>query len=185
MSTEKIYIVWIKGRYLQFGLGFILLGLISACATQPLEPSSQPTIIDVIAKSASFPKVIRNNQTYILGAQSQIYVDDVLITDKRSKLELTMTDGLTLHLGPNTHFVLHQYDSAPQSSADLTMSSGSIKVSNRDMRSLEIRTPIAALKSNDGDFWCGFETSDTTLDIALLSGSGMAVSNQHGSTELT
>jgi hypothetical protein len=65
------------------------------------------------------------------------------------------------------------------------MSSGSIKVSNRDIRSLEIRTPIAALKSNDGDFWCRFETSDTTLDIALLSGSGMAVSNQHGSTELT
>ena len=158
--------------------------MIMGCTSQLPVTGANQTVIGIVTQSSGFPEVIRNNQNYILGVQSRIYSEDVLITDKRSKLLINMSDGATFKLGPMTHFALRRYDEDVTFAADLTMSSGSIQVANHANRRLEIKTPIAELLTSGGEFWFGFGFSENTLDIALLEGSGVTVSNQHGSTDL-
>ncbi len=169
----------------------LLLALfLFGCQPQRVTPS-QPTQIGQVTSADGYPEVIRKNRKYILDTQSKIYTDDVLNTDKRSKVLITMADGSTFALGPDTHFVLHRYDLKPDetvSEADMTITSGSLKAnltSTEPRSGFEIRTPVAIINTTGGAFWSGFSFADNTLDIAMLDGKRLVIRNSHGSTQLS
>lgn len=173
-----------RGAFLLMAL--VLIGCQSEPATKP-----QPVLIGQVTSANGYPEVIRNNRTYILDTQSRIYTNDVLNTDERSKVLITMSDGSTFTLGPDTHFVLHRYDlnqDKTVSGADMTITSGSLKanLSTPESRSnFEIRTPVAIINTPGAEFWGGFSFAENTLDIAMFDGKGVVIRNSHGSTQLS
>tara|TARA_R110002072_G_scaffold89232_4_gene199890 strand:- start:13030 stop:13713 length:684 start_codon:yes stop_codon:yes gene_type:complete len=180
-----------NGKFLARGIIALLLLLLASCESQP---NAEPlTVIGIVAKSSGYPEVTRKNRTYILAAQSRIYAEDILRTDKDSRLILNMRDDSTFALGPNSHFVLHRYDidaslSAPV--AQMSLTSGSVRTKTARIMSatrprFEIRTPLAVIGVRGTDFWSGYLFGNNTLDVAMVSGKGVYVQNQHGSVELT
>lgn len=169
---------------------FISLVSLTGCAT-PSAPTGAPVILGYVTASEGYPELTRKNQKYILAAQSRIYADDVLITDKDAKLILTMLDGSTFNLGPGTHFVLHHYRLSEQTQledADITISSGSIQTvlaPSELRRRVEIRTPLAKVSTSNGSFVSAYFLNENTLDVALLTGDYLLVKNDHGGREIT
>lgn len=173
----------------------VILILLSGCASTPDAQQGEPPsiVIGIVTRSTGYPEVTRNNRTYILASQSRIYAEDIIRTDKASRLILTMKDDTTFALGPNSHFVLHRYDidgslNAPV--AQMSFTSGSIRTKTaRIMKAaqpqFEIRTPLAVIGVRGTDFWSGYLFGTNTLDVAMLSGKGIYVQNQHGSVDLT
>lgn len=164
----------------------------SGCQTQTQTPTIQtkPQVIGQVTHSTGYPEVIRKNQTYILAAQSRIYLDDILNTDEKSKVHIAMTDGSSFTLGPETHFVFHHYDldaNGDVIDGDMTITSGSLKAkieAPASRSNIEIKTPQGTIQSVGAEFWSGFSFADNTLDIAMFGGQRMIISNDHGSIQL-
>lgn len=165
--------------------------MMTACEVQPNEGASLTTI-GIVTRSVGYPEVTRKNRTYILAAQSRIYPEDILRTDKNSRLLITMNDGTTFALGPNSHFVIHRYSfdeklSAPV--AQMSFTSGAVRTKTaRIMEAtrpkFEIRTPLAVVGVRGTDFWSGYLFGSNTLDVAMITGKGIYVQNEHGSVDL-
>ncbi|MFN3238626.1 MAG: FecR domain-containing protein [Pseudomonadales bacterium] len=191
--------MWIRQTFIRLNsaslkLCFWLIAITSLAACQAeLRPAANPpVVIGSVTHSSGYPEVIRKNRTYILAAQSKIYADDVLNTDEKSKVLITMKDGTTFRLGPDTHFVLHRYQITANNTvaANMTITSGSLQANlaatgdNKLPGNFELRTPLATVVGSSGEFWGGFSFTDNTLDIALFSGEAMSIRNQHGETKL-
>lgn len=192
--------MWIWKTYTQlaslkglFSKGVFLAGatlFLASCQVQNQPANSRPITIGLVTNSSGYPEVTRRNQTYILAKQSRIYKDDVLRTDKDSKVQITMNDGTTIALGPETHFVLHRYDlinNQSVSKANMTMTGGSLKTDIAPINtnsSFEIRTPLAVLSTTRAEFWSSYSILDNTLNIAMVAGENLIVENNHGATRL-
>ena len=174
-------------------LALLLLVICTGCQPQRQQQSLATPVIGIVTASIGYPEVIRKHQTYILATQSRIYTDDVLTTDKNSRLVITMKDGATFKLGPNTHLVLHHYDLAADqqlTNAEATLSSGSVLTSipsnpNQQDPLFEIRKPVATILASATEFWSGFAFTDNTLDVSLMgTGGKVVIENNHGEVEL-
>jgi hypothetical protein len=166
--------------------------LLASCQAELQPAASPPVVIGSVIDSSGYPEVIRKNRAYILAPQSKIYADDVLNTDDKSKVLISMKDGTTFQLGPDTHFVLHRYQITANNmvSANMTITSGSLQANLATPENLqrpgsfELRTPLATVVGTSSEFWGGFSFSENTLDIALFSGEPMSIRNQHGEIKL-
>lgn len=168
-----------------------LLLLTAGCEVQPTEGAS-PISIGIVTRSAGYPEVTRKNRTYILAAQSRIYPDDIIRTDKNSRLLITMNDDTTFALAPNTHFVIHRYNYAEKLNApiaEMSFTSGAVRtrtarIMEASRPRFEIRTPLAVVGVRGTDFWSGYLFGNNTLDVAMITGKGIYVENEHGSVDL-
>lgn len=169
----------------------LLLAMLTACGSQGTPPGPA-VLIGVVEETKGFPSVIRGQRTYLLAKQSRIYQGDIIETDRESKIKLKMLDDTTFALGPNSHFVLHEYkysetESAPV--AQMSLTSGSLRSKTAKLMqarrpSFKINTPQALIGIRGTDFWSGFIFGDNTLDVAMIEGRGVYVTNQHGTAEL-
>ncbi len=164
----------------------VLLTFLTAC-TSTINKSENSSI-GTITNSFGFPKVVRKNQTYILASYAKIYRGDVIKTDGDSVLRLQMTDKTTFDLGPNSHFVIHEYRHAVKSNSSMTRTSlisGSVRTNSPGIdlpgkMSYEIKTGLASIEAIDADFWSGYIFGDNTLDVVLLKGRELRLKNGHG-----
>jgi hypothetical protein len=168
-----------------------LLLLIAGCETQTTGGVS-PNSIGIVTRSVGYPEVLRKQRTYILASQSRLYAEDVIQTDKNSRLKITMNDGTTFALGPNSDFVIHRYEYDVQLNtpvAQMTFTRGSVrtktaKIMEATEPKFEIRTPLAVIGVRGTDFWSGFLFGKKTLDVAMIKGKGIYVENELGSVDL-
>ncbi len=174
------------------GLGLICMLALISCSTQPDASGSSSVAIGLVTASKGYPEVFRKNRTYILAAQSRIYAEDIVKTDKNSKVAIQMLDDTTFALGPGSHFVLHNYKYSPDMTApvaQMSITSGSLRTRTANLMkakkpSFEIRTPLAVVGVRGTDFWSGFLFGENTLDVAMIEGKGIYIQNPHGAVDI-
>jgi len=151
-----------------------------------------PKIIGIVTGAAGSPSVIRHNQSYLLGVQSQIYAGDIVETDDGSRTRIEMIDHSIISFGGGSHCIFHRYDYSPGDEAPLatvTFTGGSIQVATAgydDSKhpSFEVRTPVAAILIQGGTVWGGFDGMTGKLSVVLFDGEGTLVANDHGNVSL-
>lgn len=147
----------------------------------------------MVVATDGFPSVIRQSQSYIIDVRSRIYEGDIVRTNELSRASIEMVDESLMELGPDSHLIFHEYRLVPDDNAPvarMTLASGSLKAETHfdvDSRKskFRIQTPLADITVLGGSFWSGFIFSDNTLDTAVLDGSGLFVSNEHGGVEIS
>lgn len=182
---------FIKTRGTSNFIQILLLLSLVACATT-VDPPRESSI-GTITVSTGFPRVVRHNHIYILATQAKIYQGDIIETDPTSAIKVKMIDDTIFTLGPNSHFVLHDYqyslgDRSPR--ARLSLTSGSLRTSTANITkawrmSFEINTGLAKIKVAGADFWSGYIFGDNTLDVVLLRGGEIRLKNRNGSIKIT
>ncbi|MCB1694163.1 MAG: FecR domain-containing protein [Pseudomonadales bacterium] len=169
----------------------IALLLIAGCETT-LAPETEQAQIGVVVNTVGSPAIIRHNQDYIIDLQSKIYEGDILQTNDASRAQLQMIDGSELSVGPGSHILFQSWTAAGRGERTvprMTLNTGSIRVDSRGSReaarsTIELRTPLAIITARASDFWSGFLFGNSTLDINLISGDAVNVSNDHGSVSI-
>lgn len=146
------------------------------------------TEIGLVTQSAGYPSVVRNNRSYILARESRIYATDVLDTDEKSMLQIRMIDNTLITLAKDSHVVIHRYlQKADTAKIEATLTKGAIRATRKhDIdNNIEIlfSTPIATIRSFSHDFWASF--GDRTLDVIMIKGKEMEVSNRSGERQVT
>ena len=160
--------------------------MLGGCASYIASVSTQ---IGTVTGSMGFPSVVRNNRSYILAKESKIYPNDILDTNEDSKIQIRMVDDTLLTIGNSSHVVMHHYEQKHDwADMEVTITKGAIRATRSSLENsgeIVLNTPLAMITSRSLDFWAGFIFSDRTLDVAMISGSMIEVSNRDGSAELT
>lgn len=146
------------------------------------------TEIGLVTESTGYPSVVRNNRSYILARESRIYATDVLDTDEDSMLQIRMIDDALITLAKDSHVVIHRYlQKTDAVRIEATLTKGAIRATRQQdvNNNIEIlfSTPIAAIRSFSHDFWVSF--GDRTLDVIMIKGAEMEVSNRSGKRQVT
>lgn len=115
---------------------------------------------------------------------------DRFVTGPASIAELRLRDGSQVIVGKNTDFVVREYRlyNDQPNVALFDLARGAFRsvtgaITSRPSR-YEIRTPIATIGVRGTDFWGGFGVTADGLDVIMLSGKGVYVTNSKGSVEL-
>lgn len=156
---------------------FVTTLSISGCTNQVKNPL---VAVGVVTATTGFPTVSRNNQTYILADQSQIYITDIFDTDADSRVEITLTDNSMVALGPDSHLVLHESQAGELLTTTLTR--GAMYVNLEANVTLRLRTPMANVRQQSGTSFA--RLSRNTLDVCLISGEELKVSNDNGRIDI-
>jgi len=175
MSPSTIF------KQLLFFLPLILWG----CINKAIPVTTQ---IGLVTASTGYPSVVRNNRSYILARESRIYATDVLDTDEDSMLQIRMIDDTIITLAKGSHIVIHRYLKKTNAvKIEATLTKGAIRTTREPDADHNIEfifsTPIAAIRSDSHDFWASF--GDRTLDVIMISGTEMEVSNRSGQRQIT
>ena len=178
-------------RFRAISLTLLMAVMLSACIYRPL-PSNQPRTIGTVTAATGTPVVIRYNEQYIVGVQSQIYEGDILQTDADSRAQIRMIDRSVISLGNNSHLVFHKYTyvtGANRSTAEMTFTSGVLELDSTDQATERtpdflIQTPLANLHVQSTGLLAGFSSNDKRLDLLLLHGKDVEITNDQGSVKL-
>lgn len=116
---------------------------------------------------------------------------DTLVTATDSRLELTMLDETRLTLGADTEFVLERYDLGRQQGAGavlLKLTKGAFRVATGELSALrggpfEVGTPLATIGIRGTEFWGGYLGTEE-INVLLISGKGVYIKNDGGTTEI-
>ncbi|MDA0978341.1 MAG: FecR domain-containing protein [Proteobacteria bacterium] len=178
-------------RRLRFVLlaGTALLTLLSAAGCtqyESFEPGTTP--VAMVIDSAGYPSVQRNARPYILARQSRIYPGDRVMTDEQSLVEIEFEDGHRIRLGTRSQLLVtsHEGDQDRGSPTEtvLTLSSGSLEVTDNQRGNHRITTSNAVISSSSPHFWMGYDPAGSELDVVSLAAGKLLVSNQHGEVSL-
>lgn len=166
--------------------GLVLLTSM-ACTTPTVVLTGE---IGIVTAAVGFPSVVRNNQKYILARESRIYAGDILDTDPDSRVRIRLVDQTHLILGNNSHLVFHNYSQKLDATwADIraALTKGAVRTTRPATGGggeFVISTPLATVTSISQDFWAGYIFDDRTLDVTILSGKHILVSNRDGTSQL-
>ena len=137
-------------------------------------------------------KVQRNGLNIGILPGMKMCKSDQFITDKLSVAVLSFVDGSQITIGKDTEFIVEEFEINPDKSnlavfellkGAFRMITGAItKSANR----CEVKTKFAVLGVRGTDFWGGFGLTPDGLDVVMLSGKGVYVTDMQGETvELT
>lgn len=126
-----------------------------------------------------------------LALNSPVKREDTLKTAMDSRLELTMLDETKLTLGAGTEFVLERYDLGRQQGAGavlLKLTKGAFRVATGELSALrggpfEVGTPLGTIGIRGTDYWGGYLGTDE-INVLLISGKGVYIKNDGGTTEI-
>jgi len=126
-----------------------------------------------------------------LALNMPVQRQDVLKTGPGARLELTLLDETKLTLGADTTFALERYDLGRQQGEGLVLLrlvKGAFKVATGNLSALrggpfEVNTPLGTIGIRGTEFWGGF-LSEGELSVLLISGKGVYIRNDGGSTEI-
>jgi hypothetical protein len=138
------------------------------------------------------PIVEREGQHLLLKRNDALFTKDTVITPIGSKVLFRLKDRSTISLAENTQFTLTQYDykdGSEKSTARFNMLKGAFrtltgKIGKQKEPHFEIHTPVATIGVRGTEFWGGFIFSDS-LDVTMLEGKGVYITNEHGTVEIS
>lgn len=167
----------------------LLLSLVGCSITDETRPSG-PEQIALISGIVGSPTVLRRNKNYIIDAQSRIYPGDIVTTHTDTRVLFETPDGSEIALGDDSHLVFRKFDTREngRTNANLALSRGALRLTSSSSISkgnFEIRTPMARISFAGGDVWIGFTPDGTGLDIIMLAGNGLTITNGRFSTDLS
>ena len=152
----------------------VLAGVL-LCLVVPVEPVAAATAIGTATRAEGRCQGVSEGRTEDLVQGTAIYLDEVVTTAVRSKLELTFDDGTTLTLGENARVKVDSFVYRPRGqgnefkfsaagpfrfiSGALTKTPGSVAM---------VDTPVATIGIRGTDFWGG--PIDGAFGVFLLDG---------------
>lgn len=163
------------------------LSALLLCLSVPV--IAQESIGKVIL-SQGHPLVERNNQHLLIERNDKLYPMDTLITPVGSRLLIKLKDNSTISLAENTEFELSKYKfTKKESDVSFKMLKGAFRaltgsIGKQDNPKFEILTPVATIGVRGTEFWGGFIFSDA-LDVTMLEGKGVYITNEYGTVEIT
>lgn len=166
-----------------------ILSLAASCEVQPTLSGSQQILVGIVTTSEGYPEVTRNNRQYMLARQSRIFQDDIIHTDRQSRLWIRLENGSMLSLGSDSHLVVHRYEANNEAPVtEMSFTSGSVRIQSPlptpERQRIQLRTPLATVRTSGSDFWSGYTFGENTLDITMLEGQPTEVENTHGTVQL-
>jgi len=133
-------------------------------------------------------KVERDGLSLVTSPGMEICKNDKFVTDKVSVTELSFIDGSKITVGKDTEFIVAEYEINNDKSnlalfellkGAFRMVTGTItKTAHR----CEVKTSLAVLGVRGTDFWGGFGLTPEGIDVVMLSGKGVYVTNRQGET---
>ena len=161
---------------------FLLLLLCNV--TQAATPCHVGKVIDIRGQASLLREAAPNAS---LQKGMAVCQGDRFTTGVQGILRLRLVDGTLITVGKSSDFSLSQYrlDKKLPNIATFDLLKGAFRmvtgaISQRAHR-VEIKTAVATIGVRGTDFWGGFGLSpDGALDVVMLDGKGVYVSNAHG-----
>lgn len=169
---------------------FIKTLLLSASLLLPLHALADS--IGQVVLIQGNPLVERADKHLFLKRKDKLFTGDRIITPIGSKILFRLNDQSTVSLAENTQFELTRYNydtKSDKSDISFSMLKGAFRtitgnIGKQKEPKFEIHTPVATIGVRGTDFWGGFIFSKA-LDVTMLSGKGVYVTNDSGAIELT
>ncbi|WP_420598114.1 FecR family protein [Neptuniibacter sp.] len=136
------------------------------------------------------PIVERDNQHLPIKRNDKLYQKDRLITPVGSRLLIKLKDKTTVSLAENTVFELSRYTfGKKKSDVSFKMIKGAFRtltgaIGKQANPKFEIHTPLATIGVRGTEFWGGMIFSDA-LDVTMLEGKGVYITNEFGTVDIT
>lgn len=164
-------------------LGTVLLAL-AAFSTY----AAAATRVGQVSRILHTAQAVTEGDTHDLSANSDIHLNDVIMTGEDARLEITFTDGTLVTLGENASLVIDNFvyqPSANQSLVDLAIKGAFRFITGQAGRlsqsTIAVRTPFAIIGVRGTDFFGG--PLDGQFGVLLFEGA-VAVTNQQGEAVL-
>ncbi|MFY0678514.1 MAG: FecR family protein [Neptuniibacter sp.] len=167
-------------------LKVLLTGLLLTFSIQSLANES----IGKVVLAQGQPIVERDNQHLPIKRNDKLYQKDRLITPVGSRLLIKLKDKTTVSLAENTVFELSRYTfGKKKSDVSFKMIKGAFRtltgaIGKQEDPKFEIHTPLATIGVRGTEFWGGMIFSDA-LDVTMLEGKGVYITNKFGTVEIT
>ena len=159
-------------------VSLLFASLLVACSSVP--PPAEPEALGEIVAIEGFPAAQRDGSRYIVAEQSRIYAGDILTTNTESRLELQLSDGSRVAIGPGTQVLVQAFREARVLQLNLTRGALFIDLAE-DLR-LRLRSSIANVSLNSGRGIAIIRRN--ILDAAVIEGGPMVVANDDGQVTL-
>lgn len=134
----------------------------------------------------------RFGQVFDAGTDITICKGDKYVTDSASIIQLTLRDGTVITVGKDSEFTFSDYKiyKDKPNVALFELAKGAFRAVTGFMTKkphrFEVKTSLATIGVRGTDFWGGFGLTENGLDVVMLSGKGVYVTNNQGeSVELS
>lgn len=149
---------------------------------------ARPCNIGKVSSISGHAMIDRYGQVFDAGTDITICKGDKYITDSASVIQLTLRDGSVITVGKDSEFTFLEYKiyKDKPNLALFELTKGAFRavtgfMTKRPHR-YEVKTSLATIGVRGTDFWGGFGLTENGLDVVMLSGKGVYVTNNQGAT---
>lgn len=167
-----------------------IYGFIALSVATLSYPSFASDYIGKVVLAQGNPLVERQDLHLPLKRNDKLFQKDRLITPVGSRLLIKLKDKTTISLAENTVFELSSYKfNKKKSEVSFKMLKGAFRtltgvIGKQKDPTFEIHTPLATIGVRGTEFWGGMIFSQS-LDVTMLHGKGVYVTNDYGTVEIT
>lgn len=130
----------------------------------------------------------RQGRIFDAGSDVKICKGDKFVTDPLSVVQLTLRDGSLITIGKDSEFSFIEYKiyKNKPNLALFELAKGAFRAVTGFMTKkphrYEVKTAVATIGIRGTDFWGGYGLTENALDVVMLSGKGVYVTNNQGQT---
>ncbi len=141
-----------------------------------------------VASIAGSATVERDGQVISLEVDSPVCIGDIYVTDATSVAQLKLRDGSVITVGKGSEFKIKEYKiyKNKPNVALFELAKGAFRIVTGYMvkkpHRYEVKTVDATIGVRGTDFWGGFGLTKNGLDVIMLSGKGVYVTNNNAET---
>jgi len=145
--------------------------------------------------------IVRNEEPHVVNTYSELYSGDKIVTAANSQTRLEMKDGALFELGPNTEFLIDEYEWPAEKNglidragiAIITLFKGVVravtgKIGQFDKNSFRLKTSAASIGIRGTDYTIRYCAGDNCGDLAGASvavvDGGVSINNEGGKVDL-
>lgn len=169
---------------------FSLLTLLASPFTQAAADARDCRVGEIVRIHGQVD-VVRNGTRHTPIAGERICERDRFVTTPRGIAELKFSDGTQITVGRDSTFIISQWKPRRLRAnlATFELVSGAFRALTGEMTKrrhrFEVKTNIATIGVRGTEFWGGLEMSPGALDVIMLNGKGVYVTNDAGTSEIT
>jgi hypothetical protein len=165
----------------------VLLASLSWAHMATADPA-QRMAVGHVAQLQNLAHATYAEDTRRLKNESDIKMQDLLTTERESRLEVVLKDGSSIQLGENAELLVDEFVYTPREERSITLNAlrGALRYISSKMREatrqdVKIKTPVLNLGVRGTDFWLG--PIDGATGVLVLTGK-VLVSSKHGLVSL-
>lgn len=147
-----------------------------------------PCNIGKVTSVNGIASIERHGQVFDAGTDITVCKGDKYVTDSTGIVQLTLRDGSIITIGKESEFTFTEYKiyKDKPNVALFELAKGAFRavtgfMTKRPHR-YEVKTALATIGVRGTDFWGGFGLTENGLDVVMLSGKGVYVTNNQDQT---